>query len=123
MTIEVVAIIGERLAQSVAVIEHGGHSVESESVEMELLQPILAVAEQEMDNVVLAIIEAEAVPCRMLVSVAGIEILVGVAGQVAQAFHLVLHGVRVDDIHHHGYSHLVGCVDERLQLLGCSEPA
>ena len=59
----------------------------------------------------------------MLVAVTGIEILVGVAGQVAQSFHLVLHGMGVYDVHDDGNAVLVGRVDEFLQFLGCAEAA
>ena len=43
MSVEIIAIVAERLAQSVTVIKHRGNTVEAESVEMELLKPVLAV--------------------------------------------------------------------------------
>ena len=93
MTVEVVAVVAECLAQAVAVVEHGGYAVESETVKMVLAEPVLAVAQQEVHHLVLTVVEAEAVPSRMLVSLARIEILVRVAGKIAQTFQLVLHGV------------------------------
>ena len=90
---------------------------------MELFKPIFAVGQKEMEHLVFSVIEAEAVPCRMLVSVAWIEILVWVAGKVAETFYLVLHGVAVYDIHYYSNAVLVGCVDETLELLRCSEAA
>ena len=90
---------------------------------MELFKPILAVGQKKMEHFVLSVIEAEAVPCRMLVSVAWVEILVWVAGKVAETFNLVLYGVAVDDIHYYSNAVLVGCVDETLELLRCSEAA
>ena len=60
---------------------------------MELIEPVLAVAEQEVQHLVLAVVEAEAVPCRMLAPASRIEILVGVSGKVAQSLNLVLHGM------------------------------
>ncbi len=93
MPVEVVAVASECLAQPVAVVEHGGDAVEAESVEVELLEPVLAVREQEVLHAVVAVVEAEGVPCGVLVAVALAEELVGVAGQVAQTLHLVLHGV------------------------------
>ena len=59
----------------------------------------------------------------MLVTVAGIEELVGVATKVAQAFHLVLYGMRVNDVHNHGHAILVSRVNEFLQFFGSSETA
>ena len=79
VAVEIVAVARKRLTKTVGIVEHGGDTIEAEAVEMELLQPVFAVGEQEMDDVILAVVEAEGVPGRMLVAVAGIEILVGVA--------------------------------------------
>ena len=76
-----------------------------------------------MDYVVLAIVEAERVPCRMLVHGSRIEILVGVASQVAETLHLIFHGVGVDDIHDDGDALLVGRINEFLEFFGSSESA
>ena len=76
-----------------------------------------------MHHVVLAVIEAEAVPSRMFVAFAGIEILVGVASQIAESLHLVLHSVAVYDIHDDGDAVLVCLIDKGLQFLGRSEAA
>ena len=57
-----------------------------------------------MQHLVLAVVKAQAVPCRMFVTIARIEELVGVAGQVAQPFNLVFHGMRMNDVHDDGYA-------------------
>ena len=57
----------------------------------------------------------------MLVAVAGIEELVGVAAEVAQALDLVLYGVRMDDIHDDGDAHLMGGINHLLQVLWGTE--
>ena len=57
----------------------------------------------------------------MLVAVALIEELVGVAGEVAQALNLILHGMRVYDVHDDGNAHLVGGVNHLLQVLRRAE--
>ena len=93
MTVEIVSIVAECLSQTVTVVEHRGHTVEAEAVEVELLQPVLAVGEQEVDDVVLAIVEAERIPCGMLVAVAGIEELIGISTEITKTLHLVLHGM------------------------------
>ena len=59
----------------------------------------------------------------MLMAIAGIEILVGVASQIAQTLNLVLYGMRVHDVHDHGDAQSVSFVDEGLQFLGCAEAA
>ena len=123
MSVEVVGIAAECLTQSVTVIEHRGDTVEAESVEVIFLKPILAVGEQEVEHIVLAIVEAKAVPCRMLVAVARIEILVGVASEIAKSLNFVLHCMRVYNIHDYGNTVLMGSVDHLLQLLGSAESA
>ena len=90
---------------------------------MELFKPILAVGQKEMEHFVLSVIETEAVPCRMLVSVAWVEKLVWVTGKVAETFNLVLYGVAMDDIHYYSNAVLVGCVYETFELFRCSEAA
>ena len=59
----------------------------------------------------------------MLMTVAGIEILVGVAGKIAQTLDFVLHGMRVNDVHDDGNALGMGRIDKGLQLLGCAETA
>ena len=90
---------------------------------MELCKPVLAVAQQEVDYLVLAVVEAEAVPGRMLMTVARIEILVRIAGKITKAFQLVLHCMRVDDVHDDGNTVLMGSINEILQLFWSTETA
>ena len=79
---------------------------------MELLEPILAIGEQEMQNLVLAVVEAETVPSRMLTTVALIEVLTGIASEVGKAFHLVLHSMAVHDVHNDGKAHAMRLIHE-----------
>ena len=116
MTVEIVGIATEGFAQSMTVIEHRGDTIEAEAVETILFHPITAVGEQEMNNLILAIIETEAIPGGMLVAVTRIEELVGVAGKVTESLHLILHGMRMYDIHDHRETHLMGGIDEFLQF-------
>ena len=48
VTIEVVAIAAESLTKSVRVVQHRSHTIEAETVELELLEPVLTVREQEV---------------------------------------------------------------------------
>ena len=81
---------------------------------MIFLQPVLAVGQQEMNDFILAIIEAQGVPCRMLMFLTRIEELVGVTSQVAQSFHLILDSMRMNDVHDDSHPVLVSLVDESL---------
>ena len=54
----VVVVGGESLSQSVVVVEHRGHAVETEAVEFEFLKPVFAVRQQEVQHLVLAVVEA-----------------------------------------------------------------
>ena len=62
------------------IIEHGSDSIKTETIKMILLEPIFTIGKQEMNHIIFAIIKAEAVPCRMFVSVTWIEILIGITG-------------------------------------------
>ena len=44
-------------------------------------------------------------------AVARIEILVRVASKVAESLNLVLHGMRMNDVHDYSYAVLVGFID------------
>ena len=59
MAVEIVGVSAEGFAQSVAVIKHGGDTVEAKTIEVELLKPIAAVGQEEVDDLVLAVVEAE----------------------------------------------------------------
>ena len=113
----VVAIASESLSQPMAVIEHGRHPVETESVETIFLKPISAVGKEEMNDFVFSIVKAKAVPCRMFATVALTEILRGVAGKVSEALVFVLHSMALYKIHNHGYALCVSSVNEGLQLV------
>ena len=121
VAVEVVTIAAKGLAQSVAVVQHGRDAVEAEAVEVEFFQPVAAVGQQEVQHLVLAVVEAQRVPCRVLMAVTGIEELVGVSCQIAKALDLVFHGMRVYNIHDDGNAHFVGCVNHFLQFLRGSE--
>src|SRR3712207_2138187 len=70
-----------------------------------------------MYHLILTIVKAETVPCRMFMAVAGIEILVRITGQIAQSLHFVLHGMRMYNIHDDRHTRLMGRVDKLFQLL------
>ena len=123
VTVEVVTIASESLAQAVRVVEHRGHTVEAESVKLELFQPVFAVREQEVQHIILSIVETQRIPCGMLMTITCIKELVGVTGKIAQALHFVLYRVRVYNIHNNRNTQLVGRINHLLQLLRSTETA
>ena len=98
IAVVVVAIAAEVGSQAVVVVQHRGHAVEAQAVETELLYPVFAVGEQEMEHLGLAVVEQQRVPGGMLAACAGVEVLVVRAVEARQALGLVLDGVAVDDV-------------------------
>ena len=105
------------------IVEHRGYAVEAETIEMELCKPVFAIRKQEMYNLMLAIVKTERIPLVVLSPCARIEELVRVAAKVAQAFVLILHGMRLNKIHNDCNTVLVSLVNESLQFLWSTEPA
>ena len=57
----------------------------------------------------------------MLMTVAWIEVLVGVAGQIAQSLDLILNRMGVDNVHDDGKTVSVRLVNQGFQLFGGAE--
>ena len=53
-------------------------------------------------------------------TVAWIEILVGVASQIAQAFHFILDGMALHQVHDDSDTVLVGFINELFEFVGCT---
>ena len=58
-------------------------AIEAESIEMEFRQPIFAITQKEMGNIILAVIKTKTIPCRMFTALSWIEILILVTGKIA----------------------------------------
>ena len=106
-----------------AIVQHGSDAIKAESIKMKFVQPVLAVTQQEMDDIILTIVKAQAIPGRMLMAVTRIEKLVRITGKITQALDLILHGMRVDDIHNDGNALLMRGIDEGFQFLRSAKPA
>ena len=119
--IVIIVIAAECLSQAVAVIEHRGHAIEAEAVKLVLLQPELAVGQQEIQHGILAVIEAQRVPCRVFALAIAVEVQVARAVKAAQALDLVLHRMGVHDVHDNGHAGGMGVIDEVFQLLRSAE--
>ena len=90
---------------------------------MELVHPVLAVAQQEVQNLVLSIVKTKAVPCRMLAAASLIEVLARIAGKVAKTLHFILHRMAVNNIHNDRYAHTMSLIYQSLQFLRRAESA
>ena len=88
---------------------------------MELIKPVLAVGEQVMKHLGLAVVKAERAPCGVLMTVARQEILVGITGQVTQTLILILDRMRVYQVHDDRYAHTVGRIYQFLEFFRGSE--
>ena len=86
VAVEITAIAVEILAQTVAEVHHRGYAVETESVEIVLIKPELAVREQEMQHLGFLVVETQAVPSGMLAACARVKVLVWRAIKITQAF-------------------------------------
>ena len=104
-----------------AIIQHGRYSVKTEAIKMEFRQPILTIGKQEMNDLVFAIIKAQAVPSGMLVTLSRIEVLIGVTCKISKTFYLILDSMGMNNIHDYSHSVLMGLVNELLQLLRSTE--
>ena len=120
---EVPVVIGEVRAQRMVMVEHGGHAIKAEAVEVVLVQPEFQVGEQEVDDLILAVVEALGIPCQMVAPLPLVEELVLGAIEHVDAFRGVFGGVGMHHIQQHPQPHPVGLVHQILQILRFSEPA
>ncbi len=124
LTAVVIIVVGtESLSEAVVIIKHRGHAVEAEAVKMVFFKPVFAVGKEEVNHLVLAVVEAERIPCRVLAAPVAIEIEVVRSIESAQAFQFVFHGVGMNNIHNHGNTHGMRCIDKRFKFLGSAEAA
>ena len=97
-----------------AIVEHRGYAIEAESVEMVFFEPEFAVAQQEIEHAILAIVEAQRVPRRVFASTVAIEILVVGAIESTEPLGFIFHRVGMHNIHNHRHALCMGIVDEVL---------
>ncbi|MPM30093.1 hypothetical protein SDC9_76636 [bioreactor metagenome] len=55
----IIIIPGEALFQAVTVVQHGGYTIETETVESIFLHPVFAVRKQKMEDFIFAVIKAK----------------------------------------------------------------
>ena len=76
-----------------ALVHHRGHTIKAEAIKIIYIQPILAVRQEEVQHLILAIVEAQTIPCWVLTTRTAVEILIWRAIEIAQTLQLVLHCV------------------------------
>ena len=116
MTIKIISIITKCFAQSVTVIKHRGHAIETETVEFILIQPEFAVRQQKMKHFILSIVETKGIPCRMLATGTAQKILRVRSIETSEAFYFVLDSMTMYDIHNHSNPHTMSLVYQLFQF-------
>ena len=116
MTIKIISIITKCFAQSVTVIKHRGHAIETETVEFILVQPEFAVRQQKMKHFILSIVETKGIPCRMLATGTAQKILRVRSIETSEAFYFVLDSMTMYDIHNHSNPHTMSLVYQLFQF-------
>mmetsp|Transcript_11978 Transcript_11978/g.25167 ORF Transcript_11978/g.25167 Transcript_11978/m.25167 type:complete len:437 (+) Transcript_11978:306-1616(+) len=116
---EVLPVVARELVlQTVVGVHHGGDAVEAEAVELVLLHPPTQIGQKEAHGLILAIVEAAAVPHPVItlrtrvekVAIGAIEHVDPVGG--------VAGGMAVHNVHEHDQAIRVSRVDEILELIG-----
>ena len=119
---EVLVIGIEVCAQTMVVVEHGGHTVKTEAVKVILSHPEFQVAQQEVEHTGLAVVKALGVPGRMIAFGTVVEELPGGTVEHVDALGGVLHRMGVDHVQQNPQSQLMGLVHQIFQILGLAEP-
>ena len=102
----------ETSSDTVVLVHHAGHTIESEPVELELLHPVAKIAEQESYNLVRPIVEEAAVPeiVTSLSSLMEIEVVSSI--ELVETVQDVLACMGVHDIEKDSNTQSMGRVDQ-----------
>ena len=102
-------------------VQHGSDTVKPETVKVILLLPELQVGQQEVDHFALFIVEALGAPGAVITLCTVMEELIHSAVKLANTFTGILGSMGMDHIQQHRNAHLMGFIDQCLQLLRCTE--
>jgi ABC-type microcin C transport system permease subunit YejE len=80
-------------------VEHAGDAVEAEAVELKFIEPIAAIREQKVQDLVFSIIEESRIPGHMVATGPLVKVLVGGTVKSAETLDFVGYGMRVDQVH------------------------
>ncbi len=115
--------VGHPLAGLAAVVEveHGRHGVDTQAVDVELVQPVEGVGDEEVADLVAAVVEDERPPVGVG-ALAWIGVLVEGRAVEAGERPPVAREVRGDPVDDHADARLVERVDQVAQVVGGAEP-
>ena len=110
-------------SDAVVLIEHARHAIEPESIKTVLVHPEPQVAQQEPQDLMVAVVEEPAVPELMLAFGALVEVLMISTVELIQTIKHVLGRMAVHDIKQHNEAQAVRHIDQLLEILGLTVPA
>ena len=119
---EILAVGGKVRSEGMVMVQHGGHAVEAEAVEMVLRHPEFQVGQQEVDNAGLAVVKALCPPGGMVALGAVVEELPSGAVKHIDAFGGIFDGVGMHYVQQHPNAHGMCLVHQVFQFLRPSEP-
>ena len=79
-------------------VQHAGHTIEAEAIELILLHPESQVAEQEAQYLMVTVVEQSAVPKLVGTLWSAMEVLMIRPIELVESIQYVLGGVTVDDV-------------------------
>ena len=77
------------------VIEHTSYPIEAEAVKLVFFKPILAVREQEVEYLGLAVVEAARVPRRVFAALTTMEVQIISTVKITEPFYLIAYRMRM----------------------------
>ena len=119
--VEIVVVTYKILPETVVPVQHRRDAVETETVDVIFLHPVLHVREEEVLGFVLAVVEAAGAPGGMAALRTGVEVQVVGAVEVREALGLVADAVAVDNVHDDRDALAVSVVHQALELLRSAE--
>ena len=114
---KIIVVTAESRAESVIVIEHRSHAIETKTIELKFFQPVADVGEQEVPHLRFGVVETPRVPDVVIAARTIVKKLIGRTIVAGNAFELVLDRMRMHQVHDHLQPHAVGGIDQLFQLI------
>ena len=115
-----VVVAAKTVTDTVRMVEHRGDAIEPVAVELKLVQPVVAVAQQKAQGFPLRVVEQTAVPQTVHAATARMEeARIGTVEHIQTILH-ILAGMRMDQIEQNVDSVLVTRVNETFQCIWCT---
>ena len=99
-------------------VKHAGYTVETETIELIFFHPESKIAEEEAENLMVAVVEQPAVPQLVSTPSSAVEVKMIRVVKHVQAVKNVLRSMTVDDVEKDCDTHAVSGVYELLKLVG-----